>query len=105
MKTNKELSVEQENHIANILGGRRTKASGAAKHDPGDVVTPIEVVDCKVTRLNSICIDKKIWTKIREEAHTGRHPAIALRWVDENDKVIYDLVAISLDDYERTKFV
>lgn len=99
MKTNKELSQEQEQHLARWLDGRVTRASGAAKHDPGDVITDIEVIEAKVTRGRGIIVTKDMWNKIRNETHTGRRALIALRWVDERDKPIFDLIVQDFDDY------
>lgn len=98
-KTNKELSVAQENFLADVLEGRRTRASGASKHDQGDVITLNEVIEAKVTRNGSISVDKATWEKIRNEAHTGRKPLMALRFVDENDNPIYDLIVQEINDY------
>lgn len=99
MKTNKELSVDQENELAFLLNGRRTRASGASSHDPGDVITPIEMIEAKVTRGKSISVTKDMWEKIRNEAHTGRKPLIALRWVGENDRPLFDLIVTDVNDY------
>ena len=99
MKTNKELSVDQEHFVAYYLGGRRTKASGAAKHDPGDVVAEDWLVECKLTRAKTISVKKNDWDKIRDECHTGRSPLMALRFIDENDKPTQDLVVIDRNDF------
>ena len=97
-KSNKELSVIQENHVADVLEGRRTKASGGAKHDPGDVVSVYYLTECKVTRNGSISVSKYTWDKIRNETHSGRDPLMALRFVDENDKSTHDLFVIDKND-------
>ena len=90
-KTNKQLSKDHEDFIAKYLpGGRRTKASGAAPHDPGDVVSDGYVVECKASR-KSVTVTKAMWEKILWEAHSGKEPAIAIRFVDDNDNPLYDL--------------
>lgn len=47
--TTKRRSVDQENRIANLYGGKRSPSSGAAVNDSGDVVTAGELIECKTT--------------------------------------------------------
>ena len=47
--TSKRLSVEQEEHVARQYDGKRSKSSGGAAHDYGDVRTETELIECKYT--------------------------------------------------------
>jgi hypothetical protein len=47
--TVKALSVEHENFIAYLFGGKRSRSSGAAPGDPGDVRADPWLVECKMT--------------------------------------------------------
>lgn len=84
--TNKRRSVDQENRIADLYDGQRSRSSGAADTDSGDVVTPSELIECKTTGGPS---EKKIsepkflkeLAKVAEEAtERGRTGVICLRY-------------------------
>lgn len=45
----KARSVEQEDKIADSYGGRRSASSGGADNDQGDVRTPEQLIECKMT--------------------------------------------------------
>lgn len=47
--TSKARSVEQEDRIANLYDGRRSRSSGAAVHDSGDVLAGPDLIECKTT--------------------------------------------------------
>jgi hypothetical protein len=82
--SSKALSVEQEDFIATLYGGKRSASSGAADTDQGDVRTPSDLIECKVkgsygkpTRAALVTT----FEKIAEEAYTeGREPVLALRF-------------------------
>jgi hypothetical protein len=86
--TVKRRSVEQENHIAALYGGRRSASSGAADNDQGDVRTPELLIECKTmgepeqTKVKRPGFAKDL-EKITEEAWgEGRVPVLAVRWYD-----------------------
>lgn len=87
--TKKALSVEQEEFVAQKYGAVRSKSSGAADTDAGDVrsVYHDTLFECKgkfgercgETPVRSTLV--KDFEKIWDEAHAeGREPAMALRF-------------------------
>lgn len=114
-KTNKELSVEQENYIAKAYGGRRSPSSGAQDADRGDVRYEIDILDvnfrftgeCKATRASSFSLKKETWNKIQQEAdEQGRAACMFIRFYDEETGDKLDLVVKDvLDDLEMTRWV
>lgn len=96
-RTKKAKSIEQEEYVADLLGGRRTPSSGAAENDKGDIITPENLIEAKYTENKSVSIKRVTWEKIHEEAWgRGRRPAMTLRFRDEKN---LDLVVLSLNDY------
>jgi hypothetical protein len=98
-KTTRELSDAHENWLADTIpGGRRSKTSGASSHDPIDVTTDFHVIEAKATEGESISIKKSTWQTIRQRAHDGRIPAIALRFKDPYNNTTIDLLCIEVYD-------
>lgn len=86
----KRYSVEHEEHIASLYGGSRSRSSGAADNDQGDVRAPHLLIECKMTgrpgdkpkKLPKFVQD---FEKITEEAWSeGREPVLALRYFAPN---------------------
>lgn len=87
MKPTRYYSDLQESHVADILGGKRSSNSGAAKFASGDVVIPnTMVIECKTT------------TKDNSKSFS-----IKRDWLEQNEKERMDLMlpysalAISMD--------
>lgn len=82
--SSKALSVEQENWIAGLYGGRRSVSSGAADNDQGDVRAGHDLIECKVKGGPGRPAKSALVTtfeKIAEEAYSeGREPVLALRF-------------------------
>lgn len=106
-KTNKELSVEQEDYIAKIYNGRRSPSSGAQAGDRGDIRFNVSleessfkyIAECKATRNQSISVKKETWLKIKEEAEdSGKTPTMFLRFYDETTGEKIDLVVRDVRD-------
>lgn len=105
MSLNRKMSDAHETFLVEILGGRRTKASGAVwkdqmdgRHNRRDV--PFAFAwDGKSTRGRSIGVTREMWEKAREQA-AGERPMLALRWY-ETDRldVGEDLVVVSAHDF------
>lgn len=72
LMTNKEASMKQENQIAEFLGWRRVRGSGARMNAPGDIAGDGWLGECKthITSGHKIHFDSKIWGKICEEAYS-----------------------------------
>lgn len=83
--SSKERSVRHEDFIARLYGGTRSKSSGAAITDGGDVRTDPHLIECKMTgkpgkpaKLPKFVKDLE---KVTEEAFAeGREAFIALRY-------------------------
>jgi hypothetical protein len=81
----KRSSIEHEQHIAHLYFGVRSPSSGAAPNDQGDVRTPDDLIECKMTGgwpkfARSITIKLDDVEKIADEAWSeGRQWALALR--------------------------
>lgn len=83
---------EYESHVARLIGGRRTVASGAAFGDY-DVLSPDWMVDCKLTRGHTYRLDSRHFEAIARRAAPERSPAIfvgfssglSLAVIDERD--------------------
>jgi hypothetical protein len=111
--TVKRYSVEQEDFIARLYGGVRSKSSGASKTDQGDVRCPGRLIECKYTGnpgkpMKSTPKILKEFEKITQEAWSeGKEPALALRYfapesVLANHEGWVDLIVRRVaDDSER----
>lgn len=76
----KDLSVRHEDHIAKLFNGKRSRSSGAAEGDAGDVRCPTLLIECKMTRKPPPKIFSD-FDKIAKEAwETGKDPVLALRY-------------------------
>jgi hypothetical protein len=108
----KRLSVDHENYIANLFDGVRSKSSGAAVTDPGDVRCEAagKLIECKLTGsvgkpAKSISVQLNVLEKIAKEAwEHSMQPALALRIVhpghllaDKDGNI--DLIVHLMSDY------
>lgn len=84
----KALSVKHEDFIAALYGGKRSKSSGAAITDGGDVRAPTKLIECKMTGKPGTVKRNKVlndFEKIADEAfEEGREPLLALRYWDSD---------------------
>ncbi len=111
----KRRSVEQEEYVARKYGGVRSKSSGAAAHDYGDVRTPHgthspgQLIECKVTTGSRVPQFIQELEKIAREAWVeGREPVLVLRYEGCRGNLLADVdgnidiaVRRMLDDVER----
>jgi hypothetical protein len=105
--TSKRLSVDHEDWIAERYAGKRSKSSGGAAHDQGDVRCPTLLIECKaIMKPNKKLIDE--FEKVAKEAYSeGRTPAVALRYfapdsiLADNDGWVDLIVRRVRDDLER----
>lgn len=105
MSLNKRMGNAHEDSLVRLLGGRKTRASGAVwkdqmdgRHSRWDV--PFAFAwDGKSTLGKSIGVSRAMWDKAREQAG-GERPMLALRWY-ENERldVGEDLVVLSVHDF------
>ena len=84
----KDLSVRQEDDIARMFGGERSKSSGAAEHDAGDVRCQYLLIECKVRMPDHKAIlTRPMPTFVRqlekvavEAWESGKDPLLSLRY-------------------------
>lgn len=88
--SSKRRSVDHEDHIAALYGGIRSRSSGGADNDQGDVRTDKYLIECKMTggpgeKPKKLPVFIQQLEKITEEAYTeGREPVLALRYFAPN---------------------
>lgn len=88
MSLNRRMSDAQEEHLAEVLGGRRTPGSGNQAANPMDVRqsrydSPVAfAAEGKSTLSQSISVTRSLLNKAVEQAH-GERPLIALRFYDD----------------------
>jgi hypothetical protein len=116
----KALSVEQEDYVAKTYGGKRSKSSGGADHDQGDVrvADQLTLFECKgqfgertgKKPVRSTLV--KHMEKVADEAWSeGKDPALALRFYMPESKLSNDdgyvdfSVRMLLDDAYNMAYV
>lgn len=84
--TTRQMSDAHEIHVCELLGMRRTKASGSqfndqmdGRHDEGAWRF---AMDGKATLGKSIGVSREMWDKAIEQSH-GARPLIPLRFYDD----------------------
>lgn len=79
-KTTKEVSLEQEERIAKLIGGSRTPRSGGGNFIKGDVLAEDFFIECKcqLTPKESYSVQKSILDKADHERREMRKPFYAL---------------------------
>lgn len=105
MKTTRDMSKRHEDYVAGVLGGRRTRNSGASWVDQGDGKQHPDTGeyyfgwDCKATLAASISISRAAWDKAVEQTREGR-TAMPLRlYTNARLTDSLDLIVCSLDDF------
>jgi hypothetical protein len=76
----------------------RSRSSGASYHDPVDITTESLVIECECTDSDSYRLTKAFWNEVRGKQHTGKMPALAIRFRDAVHGKHTDLMAISAED-------
>lgn len=107
-RTTRKMSDRHEDDLVAVLGGERTRNSGAVWSDQGDVhQTGMEGyyrfgMDGKSTLGKSISISREMLEKLREQSR-GLEPALPLRWYrdDRLTMVDEDWIAIELDTFAQ----
>lgn len=99
----KRLSVEQEEYIERIYGGKRSRSSGAADTDQGDVRCGRILIECKMTKSKPPAWVKEFEKITREAYSEGREPVLAFRFFDPesmlaNQEGYIDLVVRRADE-------
>ena len=105
MALNHRMGDKHEEWLAEVLGGRRTPASGSQFRNPMDgrhnryIDTFAFAWDGKSTRSNSISVTRAMLNKAKEQADTER-PMIALRFYDDDRlRSFEDWIVVRADDF------
>jgi hypothetical protein len=107
--TSKWYSVQQEEYVARCYDGKRSKSSGGAAHDCGDVRVahgksrPGVLIECKYTMKPPKKLLDEFEKIAREAFPEGREPMLALRWyapesILANHEGYVDLTMRTMDD-------
>lgn len=80
--SSKRLSVEHEEWVASVFNGKRSKSSGAAEHDAGDVRTDTHLIECKMTKGQVPTFIRHLEKVTLEAWEEGKDPMLALRYYD-----------------------
>lgn len=84
--TSKARSLDQEDHVAAVYGGRRSRSSGASIRDPADVMTDLLDIECKTTGgpgekpVELPGFVKELEKLARKAFANGKAPILALRY-------------------------
>jgi hypothetical protein len=105
--TTQRMGELHEEHTAEVLGGRKTKASGSQWTDPADGAHHHDDLfafrwDGKSTKGKSISVTIDMLEKIIEQAG-GERPALPLRWYgnDALTEVLHDWIAVKDVDFSE----
>lgn len=84
--SSKDLSERHENWIAKLFAGKRSRSSGAAVHEDGDVRCEDFLIECKMTGHpgkppKKLPVFMQQFDKVAGEAwETGKTPMMAMRF-------------------------
>ena len=85
----------QEDHLAELIGGKRNKASGALPWDKGDAARAGVVrAEAKQTKSKQYIVKLETLEKIRSECSPGEYPLLHFSFVDHLGHVIDSWVAV-----------
>lgn len=84
--------------VFNWANARRSSSSGASFHDPIDVTTDVSVIECESTESKSYRLTLEFWNEIMAKIHTGKTPALAIRFRSTVDSNHTDLAVVSLEE-------
>lgn len=97
----KPLYTQHEEYVAKVLGGSLTCSSGRKFYDKADVRVghcqdeDSLLLDAKCTQQDRYRLTYAVWHKLALEAGmVSRTPALPIRFLDENGKVVRDLIVV-----------
>ena len=106
LKTTRAMSDRHEDHLAEVLAGRKTRGSGNQFRDQMDGKQSYReqhytfAWDGKATLGKSISVTREMWAKAQEQAHWAT-PILPLRFYanERLTQVDADLVVVDLDTF------
>lgn len=96
------MGKEHEEDIVKLLAwdkAHRSKSSGASFHDPVDITSDSLVIECECTDADSYRLTKAFWQEVMGKQHTGKQPALSIRFRDAVHGKHLDLIVVSADDF------
>lgn len=101
-RTGKDMSNEHESRIADRIGGKKQRGSGAVDGHKGDVRAPELLIEAKMTSKESISIKKEWIIKISKEAAAyAKIPALAIAFDEMPVIADKDWIAIPMSFFKR----
>src|SRR5258708_5739841 len=100
-KTTTSMSKEHESAVADLFSwenGRRSRSSGANPADNVDVQTDSLVIECEATEAKSYRLRLDFWEEVVSKQHTGKLPALAIRFRDPTGGKPVDLIVMDAND-------
>jgi hypothetical protein len=99
----RKTSQRQEREMAQLIGGRRQKGSGALVGDKGDVrLQGVLRGEMKLTSKRSFSLTREVLDKIRSECVGRERPFVGLRFINPDTHATEDeWVVIPLEDWEH----
>lgn len=100
-KSTSAMGKEHEEHVVDVFkwaGARRSRSSGASFHDPIDVTTEVSVIECEATEGKSYRLTLDFWNEVVSKQHSGKSPALAIRFRDPTTSKHVDLAVVSLNE-------
>jgi hypothetical protein len=93
---------EHELHVEGVFewdNARRSRSSGASFHDPVDITSDSMVIECESTEAKSYRLTLDFWNEVVQKQHTGKIPALAVRFRDPTSNKRVDLMVVELENY------
>lgn len=95
------MGKEHEEHVVTEFAwanASRSRSSGASFHDPVDITCDVAVIECEATENKSYSLKLSFWDEVVQKQHSGKMPALAIRFRDAQNSNHTDLAVISLSD-------
>jgi hypothetical protein len=100
-KSTTGMGKEHEEYIVSLLewdSARRSRSSGASFHDPIDITSDGLVMECEATENKSYSLKLDFWNEVTSKAHTGKLPALGIRFRDTVNDKHTDLIVMEAHD-------
>jgi hypothetical protein len=100
-KSTTGMGKEHEEFVVEMFewdNAHRSRSSGASVHDPVDVTSDSMVIECEATENKSYSLKLSFWEEVQQKQHSGKQPALAIRFRDMANGKHVDLLITNLHD-------
>jgi hypothetical protein len=101
-KSTSAQGKEHEEYVELVFewdDAKRSRSSGASFHDPIDITSDHFVIECESTEKGGGYAKLfHLWKEVQEKQHSGRRPALAIRFRDVQNGHHLDLLVTDLHD-------